>query len=919
MAIKLKQEFLSGPGSIEDVIKIDPNAANIDPDKTSGREHRGLLFDFVDTLFGLFERLTGNDIRGVDKKVRNLTRRDAIPARFLVAGDRCAVTNNTDQATEDTNVDAGPAEYFLLRDSTGPLTCFIDGDKTTTQTVRARWVRSDGSFNDRIGSYPALALEDDNHEIGDIVRWTFVSGPYIGKTRLFQVLVPLHGQYNPEPTGDTNDPNYFPFSPIEPAIHVPQLNVVLTFSQLNNLRQDEQYVPGTQYTVTNRSILNFPLGDVVVTAISSTQVAGDDAYLVEYDQGAQTRTPVIYNDVTDQTQPRTIPSPVQDSLFGNATALAPSVRAVNERFGRFASAVIGSTNQLFATYEAAENVLNDGDTVYLYGYHAGIAVDKGLNIQGTANIGSVTIGYLDPNGFSATFGPNLTLEGRNVVCGPTTAGQTYNILFNGCKTGPNAFFEQYSYFTPAAVADMTVVTLENIDLYNTEQYFPPNNANRGGGCIRYQEHGYDGHARWIVSNSKLRSLNNSVFTGYPHGDSRAELTGTTIVTPGAGRPLTALQILNGPNQPESVFVIDNRAAAGPYATLDGNGHVLRSQMPPLNWQATIVKVVDEGLPTEHTADDPAALAASVVAWFQGLPGYANNNTVSLRGNFTWAATGTTPPTNTAPYASSVAIAGSPVVGLDLVGSYTYNDAEGDAEAASLLQWYLALDAQGVYKVAINGATSATYTVQPGDVGKFIIFAVTAKAATGDANGAQVFSSATAAVTAPASAPVDMDKDFDQETNGSHTNNTYQGTDPAQGWKGVINLRIPAGQYGLFRMALTSAQVSAKIILDRNLDQPQGGSYENDFAIWGEYGGIYTTNHSANTGHSIGTGAGVLVQLRQGNPDGTDTGTLFSEVSSDNGATWTLADSQPTDGKDLYFKLFGDAYQVAANLTYTGAV
>lgn len=97
-------------------------------------------------------------------------------------------------------------------------------------------------------------------------------------------------------------------------------------------------------------------------------------------------------------------------------------------------------------------------------------------------------------------------------------------------------------------------------------------------------------------------------------------------------------------------------------------------------------------------------------------------------------------TNSPPVASSVAISGTLNVGQTLTGSYTYTDADSDAQGTSTYQWYRADDASGTNGVAISGATNATYTLTAADNGKHVRFGVTPVAATGTSPGAQAFSS-----------------------------------------------------------------------------------------------------------------------------------------------------------------------------------
>jgi uncharacterized protein YjiK len=103
---------------------------------------------------------------------------------------------------------------------------------------------------------------------------------------------------------------------------------------------------------------------------------------------------------------------------------------------------------------------------------------------------------------------------------------------------------------------------------------------------------------------------------------------------------------------------------------------------------------------------------------------------------------TTPPPNSAPVATNVAISGTPQVGQVLTGTYTYGDADGDAEGASTYRWLR--DGS-----AIVGATARTYTLTTADEGTLIVFEVTPVAATGASPGASVQSAAVGPVAAAA--------------------------------------------------------------------------------------------------------------------------------------------------------------------------
>ncbi|MBU0730601.1 MAG: hypothetical protein KKA70_12755 [Proteobacteria bacterium] len=108
--------------------------------------------------------------------------------------------------------------------------------------------------------------------------------------------------------------------------------------------------------------------------------------------------------------------------------------------------------------------------------------------------------------------------------------------------------------------------------------------------------------------------------------------------------------------------------------------------------------------------------------------------------------------NSSPTASNVQISGNLYVGATLTGSYTYNDADGDPQGTSLLQWYRADDSSGTNIAAISVATSSTYDLVVGDQARYVFYEVTPVAATGRTPGAAVRSQAVGPVT-PNQSPV----------------------------------------------------------------------------------------------------------------------------------------------------------------------
>jgi len=93
--------------------------------------------------------------------------------------------------------------------------------------------------------------------------------------------------------------------------------------------------------------------------------------------------------------------------------------------------------------------------------------------------------------------------------------------------------------------------------------------------------------------------------------------------------------------------------------------------------------------------------------------------------------------NRPPEALNVAFSGTPLVGANLSGSYTYSDPENDPEGNSLHQWYRADNELGLNEMSITGATSRHYQIQLADNGKYLRYGVIPKAQTGYPRGAEM--------------------------------------------------------------------------------------------------------------------------------------------------------------------------------------
>ncbi|MFN8239236.1 MAG: T9SS type A sorting domain-containing protein [Bacteroidales bacterium] len=93
-----------------------------------------------------------------------------------------------------------------------------------------------------------------------------------------------------------------------------------------------------------------------------------------------------------------------------------------------------------------------------------------------------------------------------------------------------------------------------------------------------------------------------------------------------------------------------------------------------------------------------------------------------------------PFTNSPPVASSVSISGaSRDLGATLIGSYTYTDADGDAESGSTYSWLSSTSQGGTYTSL--GVTTIAYSIREGEEGRWYKFSVTPRSSNGSVGSA----------------------------------------------------------------------------------------------------------------------------------------------------------------------------------------
>lgn len=109
--------------------------------------------------------------------------------------------------------------------------------------------------------------------------------------------------------------------------------------------------------------------------------------------------------------------------------------------------------------------------------------------------------------------------------------------------------------------------------------------------------------------------------------------------------------------------------------------------------------------------------------------YATNKVGTAYGDVVQFTTGNAPPT-----VGDIAITGELEVNKTLTVTYTYDDAEGDEEAGTIVHWLVAEDAVGSEAVTIEGATSLSYKPEDAQEFKYIAVEISPGAATGTQQG-----------------------------------------------------------------------------------------------------------------------------------------------------------------------------------------
>ena len=275
------------------------------------------------------------------------------------------------------------------------------------------------------------------------------------------------------------------------------------------------------------------------------------------------------------------------------------------------------------------------------------------------------------------------------------------------------------------------------------------------------------------------------------------------------------------------------------------------------------------------------------------------------------------PANTAPMASAVAITGTLEVGQKLTGSYTYTDADGDAEGASTYRWLR----DGL---PISGVTELTYTLVTADEGASIVFEVTPVATAGALTGRPVASAPVGPVvkpdpvgpanTAPVASAVTITgslevgqkltgsyayADADGDAEGTSTYRWLRDGSPISGVTGLTYTLVTADQGASIVFEVTPMATAGVLIGSPVASAPVGpvvtpapvapantAPVASAVAITGilEVGQKLTGRYTYTDADGDAEGTSTYRWLRDGSPISGVTGLTYTLVTADQGAS-----------------------------------
>jgi VCBS repeat-containing protein len=259
--------------------------------------------------------------------------------------------------------------------------------------------------------------------------------------------------------------------------------------------------------------------------------------------------------------------------------------------------------------------------------------------------------------------------------------------------------------------------------------------------------------------------------------------------------------------------------------------------------------------------------------------------------------------NSAPTASNLLITGTAEVGVTLMGSYTYDDADGDPEGSSTLTWLSG-------NTPINGANGASYTLVAADQGNNIRFRVIPVAQSGVSPGTAQTSEPVGPIVAANSAPTVSNlsiigtaevgftltgnytySDADGDPEGSSTFAWLRNGTPIDGTNATSYTLIAADQGTTVRFRVTPVAQSGVSPGATQTSAPVGPVAAANSAptasavtIGGtpQVGSTLTGNYTYGDADGDAEGTSTFAWLRNGNPIAGATNRNYVPVLADNG-------------------------------------
>jgi gliding motility-associated-like protein len=395
---------------------------------------------------------------------------------------------------------------------------------------------------------------------------------------------------------------------------------------------------------------------------------------------------------------------LQNIVFQKSTWNVVDPGADNERF-----TPNGANNPSAANKDASVKQTVNGieRTLKIDGAYNSISADKSYGIGFGFSEQAITLSFTDGSVFSPV---SIEIEAYH--------GDPFTITTNNGGS-LNGSIPDYNYYSPQII-DLTSLPAGATSLTITNNSWAPFVQNRQSG--------------FMGSITKITFANIGAAT-----NAAPTLTTSAGITPFTEG--TAVAIDNA----LTVTDADNTTLASATVSITGNFESGQDVLSFTNqngitgsYNSTTGELSLTG--TASLANYQAALRSITYNNTSDNPNTANRTISFIVNDGTDSSVGATKtvsvtPVNDAPIASAVVNTGTLTVGQTLTGTYTYADAENNAESGSTYTWYRSDDNSGTNKVAITSANSTTYTLVTADAGKYISFEVAPR--DGSTNGTAV--------------------------------------------------------------------------------------------------------------------------------------------------------------------------------------